>query len=121
MCTDSWRHPCAQDDALLTSFAIVLSFMMGAFLSAAAGWWGMMVATDGNAKTTAACAGDKTTGKRGSLNEGLKVWPGLIGTSPLRPYELEVSIFDWISPPSYHLQATIFNSDDTPPCPCYSL
>jgi hypothetical protein len=46
--------PCCQDDPLVTSFAIVLSFMMGAFLSAAAGWWGMMVATDGNAKTTAA-------------------------------------------------------------------
>jgi Na+/H+-translocating membrane pyrophosphatase len=47
--------------------------MTGAALSAAAGWWGMMVATDGNAKTTAACAGDKTIGKPGSLNEGLKV------------------------------------------------
>jgi len=33
----------------------------------------MMVATDGNAKTTAACAGDKAAGKRGSLNDGLNV------------------------------------------------
>ena len=33
----------------------------------------MMVATDGNAKTTAAAAGNKKTGKRGSLNDGLGV------------------------------------------------
>ena len=33
----------------------------------------MMVATDGNAKTTAAAAGNKKTGKRGSLNDGLSV------------------------------------------------
>ena len=34
---------------------------------------GMMVATDGNAKTTAAAAGNKKTGKKGSLNDGLSV------------------------------------------------
>ena len=33
----------------------------------------MMVATDGNAKTTAAAAGNKKTGKKGSLNDGLSV------------------------------------------------
>ena len=33
----------------------------------------MMVATDGNAKTTAAAAGNKKTGKKGSLNAGLSV------------------------------------------------
>ena len=33
----------------------------------------MMVATDGNAKTTAAAAGNKKTGKKGSLNDGLRV------------------------------------------------
>ena len=32
-----------------------------------------MVATDGNAKTTAAAAGNKKTGKKGSLNDGLSV------------------------------------------------
>jgi len=42
------------------------AFIMGASLSAAAGWLGMMVATDGNVRTTVACA-DK------SLNDGLQV------------------------------------------------
>jgi len=32
-----------------------------------------MVATDGNAKTTAACAGDRANGVPGSLNAGLNV------------------------------------------------
>ena len=32
------------------------AFIIGAFLSAAAGWLGMMVATDGNVRTTVACA-----------------------------------------------------------------
>merc|ERR1719162_1672250 len=53
--------------------SISLSFVFGASLSAGAGWWGMMVATDGNAKTTAAAAGNKKTGKKGSLNDGLSV------------------------------------------------
>ena len=33
------------------------AFFAGAILSATAGWCGMMVATDGNTRTTAACAG----------------------------------------------------------------
>ena len=48
--------------------------------SASAGWLGMMVATDGNTRTTAACAGKevkdsqgKVTGGTGSLNDGLRV------------------------------------------------
>merc|ERR1719327_868080 len=56
-----------------TALSISLSFVFGATLSASAGWWGMMVATDGNAKTTAASAGNKKTGKKGSLNAGLTV------------------------------------------------
>jgi len=47
------------------------SFVFGASLSAFAGYWGMMVATDGNAKTTVACAGTKAC--KGTLNEGLNV------------------------------------------------
>merc|ERR1719162_270531 len=54
-------------DSTTVAFAISLSFVFGASLSAGAGWWGMMVATDGNAKTTAAAAGNKKTGKKGSL------------------------------------------------------
>merc|ERR1719240_2565132 len=42
------------------------SFIIGALLSAVAGWCGMMVATDGNVRTTVAC-------KEGSLNQGLRV------------------------------------------------
>jgi H(+)-translocating pyrophosphatase len=60
-------------DSTTVAFAISLSFVFGASLSAGAGWWGMMVATDGNAKTTAAAAGNKKTGKKGSLNDGLSV------------------------------------------------
>jgi len=41
-------------------------FIIGAALSALAGWCGMMVATDGNVRTTVACAS-------GSMNEGLRV------------------------------------------------
>jgi len=41
-------------------------FVMGAVLSATAGWVGMMVATDGNSRTTIACA-------TGTLNDGLSV------------------------------------------------
>jgi len=56
------------------------AFFAGALLSATAGWCGMMVATDGNTRTTAACAGkevkDPETGKisgTGTLNAGLRV------------------------------------------------
>jgi len=56
-----------------TAVAVSTSFIGGAFLSASAGWWGMIVATDGNAKTTAACAGNKALGKKGTLNDGLTV------------------------------------------------
>jgi len=45
---------------------IAVAFFLGALLSAAAGWFGMMVATDGNSKTTVACA-------KGTLNDGLTV------------------------------------------------
>ena len=60
-------------DPLATAVAVSVSFVSGAFLSASAGWWGMIVATDGNAKTTAACAGNKALGKKGTLNDGLTV------------------------------------------------
>jgi H(+)-translocating pyrophosphatase len=60
-------------DPMTTATAVATSFVFGASLSASAGWWGMMVATDGNAKTTAACAGDKRIGKKGTLNDGLTV------------------------------------------------
>ena len=60
-------------DPLATAIAVSTSFVAGASLSASAGWWGMIVATDGNAKTTAACAGNKTSGKKGTLNDGLTV------------------------------------------------
>lgn len=43
-----------------------VAFLCGASLSALAGWAGMLVATDGNVRTTAAC----TTG---TLNDGLRV------------------------------------------------
>jgi H(+)-translocating pyrophosphatase len=56
-----------------TALAVSTSFIFGAGLSASAGWWGMMVATDGNAKTTAACAGNKAIGQKGTLNDGLTV------------------------------------------------
>ena len=42
---------------------IAAAFIIGAVLSAAAGWGGMMVATDGNVRTTVACAeGDLVSG-----------------------------------------------------------
>jgi H(+)-translocating pyrophosphatase len=61
------------EDPFTTATAVATSFVGGAFLSASAGWWGMMVATDGNAKTTTACAGNKALGKKGTLNDGLTV------------------------------------------------
>ena len=63
----------AAEDPLLTATAVSASFVTGATLSATAGYWGMMVATDGNAKTTAACAGNKALGRKGTLNDGLTV------------------------------------------------
>ena len=45
---------------------MAFAFILGAGLSAAAGWLGMMVATDGNVRTTVACA-------KGTLNDGLQV------------------------------------------------
>ncbi|KAK3241829.1 hypothetical protein CYMTET_48437 [Cymbomonas tetramitiformis] len=45
---------------------IMVSFLAGAILSATAGYLGMMVATDGNVRTTVACTA-------GSLNDGLTV------------------------------------------------
>merc|ERR1712137_1482326 len=45
---------------------VAAAFIIGAILSGSAGWLGMMVATDGNVRTTVACA-------EGSLNSGLRV------------------------------------------------
>lgn len=45
---------------------MAIAFFLGASLSAAAGYGGMMVATDGNSRTTAACM-------VGTLNDGLQV------------------------------------------------
>lgn len=44
---------------------VLASFLVGAMLSAGAGWLGMSVATDGNVRTTCAC-------KSGTLNDGLR-------------------------------------------------
>merc|ERR1719502_380898 len=44
---------------------IAFAFILGALLSGGAGWLGMMVATDGNVRTTVACA-------KGTLNDGLQ-------------------------------------------------
>ena len=60
-------------DPLTTATAVSTSFVGGAFLSASAGWWGMMVATDGNRKTTSACAGCERYNKKATLNDGLEV------------------------------------------------
>jgi inorganic pyrophosphatase len=72
----SVEHQHTTLDGVLTTFA----FFVGAILSASAGWLGMMVATDGNTRTTAAAAGfekkdsqGKVTGGTGTLNEALKV------------------------------------------------
>merc|ERR1719160_440157 len=46
-----------------------IPLLVGATLSAFAGWRGMKIATQANVRTTAAC--DPATG--GSINEGLKV------------------------------------------------
>merc|ERR1719247_718788 len=45
---------------------VVIAFLLGAFLSALAGYLGMSVATSGNVRTTVACTA-------GSLNDGLTV------------------------------------------------
>merc|ERR1740121_821758 len=53
-------------DDPLDGARIGVAFFLGASLSAGAGWGGMMVATDGNSRTTVACA-------TGTLNDGLTV------------------------------------------------
>ena len=57
----------------LIATSVSVSFVSGATLSAGAGWWGMMVATDGNRKTTSACAGCERYNKKATLNDGLEV------------------------------------------------
>merc|ERR1719502_1670420 len=54
----------AEDDT--DGVRIAFAFILGALLSGGAGWLGMMVATDGNVRTTVAC-------NQGNLNNGLKV------------------------------------------------
>jgi H(+)-translocating pyrophosphatase len=60
-------------ESSLIATSISVSFVSGATLSAGAGWWGMMVATDGNRKTTSACAGVERLNKKATLNDGLEV------------------------------------------------
>jgi len=59
-----WVKPIYDDS--MDGVRIAVAFFFGAFLSASAGYLGMMVATDGNSRTTAACAS-------GTLNDGLTV------------------------------------------------
>uniref|UniRef100_A0A7S0JBU6 H(+)-exporting diphosphatase n=1 Tax=Calcidiscus leptoporus TaxID=127549 RepID=A0A7S0JBU6_9EUKA len=95
-------------EGLASAVAVSLSFIFGATLSASAGWWGMMVATDGNAKTTAACATDKQTGKKGTLNDGLKVaftTGAVMGFAVVGLGLAGVSL-------CYFLLSTAFSSDD---------
>ena len=57
-------------DGVLTTFA----FFLGAILMSASAWgaWlGMMVATDGNTRTTAACAGKEVKDAQGKVTGGL--------------------------------------------------
>jgi inorganic pyrophosphatase len=54
------------EDEVNDGFRMGFAFVMGAFLSGIAGFFGMMVATDGNVRTTVAC-------QQGSLNNGLRV------------------------------------------------
>jgi len=56
----------ATKNSFLMGARVAMSFIFGAFLSAAAGWAGMAVATEGNVRTTVACT-------QGSLNDGLVV------------------------------------------------
>ena len=60
-------------ESSLIATSVSVSFVSGATLSASAGWWGMMVATDGNRKTTSACAGCERYNKKATLNDGLEV------------------------------------------------
>ena len=53
------------------------AFLCGALLSASAGWLGMMVATDGNTRTTAACAGREVKNA-----DGTPKFPSLAAPSP---------------------------------------
>lgn len=68
------------------------SFVAGALLSASAGWFGMMVATDGNVRTTVACT-------EGSLDDGLRVAftaGAVMGFSVVGLGLLGLSIFFWL-------------------------
>merc|ERR1719238_1760508 len=56
----------AADKTNLDGVRMAGAFLVGALLSASAGWLGMMVATDGNVRTTVACT-------KGTLNNGLTV------------------------------------------------
>lgn len=58
------QHPDADDGT--DGVRCAATFLMGAALSALSGFIGMTVATDGNVRTTVACA-------KGSLNDGLRV------------------------------------------------
>merc|ERR1719171_3156729 len=55
-----------EDKDMVDGARVAGAFLLGATLSALAGWGGMMVATDGNSRTTAACVS-------GTLNDGLRV------------------------------------------------
>lgn len=52
------------DEGKTDGLRVLGAFLAGAFLSGAAGWLGMSVATDGNVRTSVACV-------KGSLNDGL--------------------------------------------------
>eukprot|EP00746_Dinoflagellata_sp_MGD_P144063 gnl/MRDRNA2_/MRDRNA2_76829_c0_seq1.p1 gnl/MRDRNA2_/MRDRNA2_76829_c0~~gnl/MRDRNA2_/MRDRNA2_76829_c0_seq1.p1 ORF type:complete len:788 (-),score=164.80 gnl/MRDRNA2_/MRDRNA2_76829_c0_seq1:76-2439(-) len=58
-------EPIYEEDDGTDGVRICGAFLTGALLSAAAGWMGMNVATDGNVRTAVACA-------KGNLNDGLK-------------------------------------------------
>jgi len=58
-----------KDDSADDGPRIACAFIVGALLSGGAGWLGMMVATDGNVRTTVACA----ESAQHDLNAGLRV------------------------------------------------
>jgi Na+/H+-translocating membrane pyrophosphatase len=60
------------------------AFFAGAALSAGAGYAGMMVATDGNVRTTVACTA-------GTLNDGLRCAP-FLSPSPSLSLSLSLSL-----------------------------
>jgi inorganic pyrophosphatase len=59
-----------QNDAM-DGVRVVIGFITGAFLSGLTGYFGMLVATEGNVRTTVACC--TVNGVEGSLNAGLSV------------------------------------------------